>query len=73
MFNNWADNMLKEIFLNCEKIRVAFDQTIFKEGDKPNSIYIIKTGLFQVNISRMFYHIIRHFADDKAGVNKDNR
>ncbi|KAL4488424.1 hypothetical protein ABPG72_019274 [Tetrahymena utriculariae] len=46
IFQGWNKNLLKQLYLNSQKVKFNRGQIIFKEGDACDNVYIINQGEF---------------------------
>ncbi|EAS00959.2 cyclic nucleotide-binding domain protein (macronuclear) [Tetrahymena thermophila SB210] len=46
IFQGWNKNLLKQLYLNSQKVKFNRGQVIFKEGDACDNVYIVNQGEF---------------------------
>ncbi|KAL4438839.1 hypothetical protein ABPG74_016559 [Tetrahymena malaccensis] len=46
IFQGWNKNLLKQLYLNSQKVKFNNGQIIFKEGDACDNVYIVNQGEF---------------------------
>lgn len=72
MFRAYAYNNIKKLFLNSVLRDFAFGAILYNEGEKANSLFVIKEGFFKLSKEYAEDELIEKKADDTEFVGDGN-